>query len=212
MAGQHLPCSFFLIGRKSWCLCRILIVAVLIAEEKGSGSLQKKGLVLVYTGDGKGKTTAAIGLALRALGHDQRVLVVQFMKGQPTGEVEALRRFLPQADVMQCGRDVFVDASNPEEIDIRLAQDAFGRVRQATSRGDYDLVILDELNVAVDYGLIRENDVIAMIEARQPHVSLVLTGRGASQKIQDAADLVSEVREIKHHWRQGIPAQEGIEH
>jgi cob(I)alamin adenosyltransferase len=174
--------------------------------------LQKRGLVLVYTGDGKGKTTAAMGLALRALGHDQRVLVVQFMKGQPTGEVEALRRFLPQADVMQCGRDVFVDASNPDEIDVRLARDAFERVRQATLRGDYDLVILDEINVAVDYGLIDEKDVLEMLGARQPEVSLVLTGRGASQKIQDAADLVSEVREIKHHWRQGIPAQAGIEH
>ncbi|HBK86619.1 MAG TPA: cob(I)yrinic acid a,c-diamide adenosyltransferase, partial [Firmicutes bacterium] len=122
--------------------------------------MQRKGLVLVYTGDGKGKTTAAMGLALRALGHDQRVLVVQFMKGQPTGEVTALKRFMPQADVVQCGRDVFVDAANPEEIDIRLAREAFERVRQVTSRGDYDLVILDELNVAVDYGLIRESDVI----------------------------------------------------
>lgn len=174
--------------------------------------MQKKGLVLVYTGDGKGKTTAAMGLALRALGHDQRVLVVQFMKGQPTGEIEALRRFLPQADVMQCGRDVFVNASNPDEIDVFLARNAFERVRQATSRGDYDLVILDELNVAIDYGLIRESDVIAMLEARKPTVSLVLTGRGASQKIQDAADLVSEVKEIKHHWRCGIKAQAGIEH
>ncbi len=168
--------------------------------------------MLVYTGDGKGKTTAAMGLVLRAAGHDHRVLVVQFMKGQKTGEVEALRRFLPQVDVLQCGRDVFVDADNPDEIDIRLARDAFERVRLATSRGDYDLVILDELNVAVDYGLIPENAVLEMIEARDPSVSLVLTGRGASPKIQDVADLVSEVKEIKHHWRQGIPAQAGIEH
>ncbi|NLW17720.1 MAG: cob(I)yrinic acid a,c-diamide adenosyltransferase [Firmicutes bacterium] len=174
--------------------------------------MDRRGLVLVYTGDGKGKTTAAMGLVLRAAGHDHRVLVVQFMKGQKTGEVEALRRFLPQVDVLQCGRDVFVDADNPDEIDIRLARDAFERVRLATSRGDYDLVILDELNVAVDYGLIPENAVLEMIEARDPSVSLVLTGRGASPKIQDVADLVSEVKEIKHHWRQGIPAQAGIEH
>lgn len=174
--------------------------------------MQNKGLVLVYTGDGKGKTTAAMGLVLRAIGHKQRVLVVQFMKGQPTGEVEALRRFLPQVDVMQCGRDVFVDASNPDDIDVSLARDAFERVRQVTSRGDYDLVILDELNVAVDYGLIPEHDVVAMIKARQPSVSLVITGREASQGLQDIADLVSEVKEIKHHWRQGIQAQVGIEY
>lgn len=174
--------------------------------------MQNKGLVLVYTGDGKGKTTAAMGLALRASGHEQRVLVIQFMKGQPTGEVEALRRYLPQVDVRQSGRDVFVDASNPDEIDVALAREAFEQARQATSHGDYDLVILDELNVAIDYGLVPEQDVLAMIQGRQPSVSLVITGRGVSQKIQDIADLVSEVREIKHHWRQGIQAQAGIEH
>ncbi len=174
--------------------------------------MQRKGLVMVYTGDGKGKTTAAMGLVLRALGHDQRVLVVQFMKGRPTGEVEALRRFLPQADVLQCGRDVFVNADNPDEIDIRLARDAFERARRASNRGDYDLIVLDEINVAIDYGLINERDVLELMETRQPSVTLVLTGRGASQRLQEAADLVSEVREIKHHWRQGIPAQAGIEH
>ena len=153
-----------------------------------------------------------MGLALRAVGHDQRVLIVQFMKGQPTGEVSALQRFLPQVDVIQCGREVFVDMDNPEDIDIQLAQSALDRVCQVTSQGEYDLVILDELNVAIDYGLVRESDVLTMIKNRQPTVTLVITGRGASLKLQDIADMVSDVSEIKHHWRQGIQAQPGIEY
>lgn len=179
---------------------------------KGSDSLQKKGLVLVYTGDGKGKTTAAMGLMLRALGHEQRVLLVQFMKGQPSGELEAIKRFLPQVDIIQSGRDVFVDSSDPDEIDITLAQEAFSQVADVARKDDYDLIILDELNVAVDYGLIQEEDVLALIKSRYQALSLVITGRGASKKIQELADLVSEVKEIKHHWRQGIEAQAGIEH
>lgn len=174
--------------------------------------MEQNGLVLVYTGDGKGKTTAAMGLALRALGHDQRVLIMQFMKGLPSGEITALKRFIPTVDTLQCGREVFVNPDDPEEIDVRMARDAFAHARQVTRESDYDLVILDELNVAVNYGLVREDDVLAMIAAKNPTTSIVLTGRAASKKIMDAADLVSEVKEIKHHWRQGIEAQKGIEH
>lgn len=164
---------------------------------------------MVYTGDGKGKTTAAMGLALRAAGHDQRVLVVQFMKGQPTGEIDALQRFLPQVTVWRSGRDVFVNPDHPDDQDLQLAAETMLQVKQAVA--DYDLVVLDELNVAVDYGLVKEATVVDLLTDKPASVTLVLTGRGASQQIMQLADLVSEIREIKHHWRQGIPAQPGIE-
>ena len=171
---------------------------------------KQSGLTMVYTGDGKGKTTAAFGLVLRAVGHQQRVLVVQFMKGKPTGEVAALQQFLPQIEVVRTGRDVFVNPDSPDEIDVRLAEEALDAVRQALQRGEYDLIVLDEINVAVDYGLIREEAVLELI-AQRGSATLVLTGRGATPRVQEAADLVSEVREIKHHWRQGFAAQAGIE-
>ncbi len=170
-----------------------------------------RGLVMVYTGDGKGKTTAAMGLVLRALGHDRRVLVVQFMKGQPTGEIAALERFLPQVEIWRSGRDVFVNPDHPDDIDLQLADETMRRVKHAVIAADYDLIILDEMNVAVDYGLIREQDVLDLLRQKPEPVTLVLTGRGASLQIMQMADLVSEVREVKHHWRQGIPAQSAIE-
>jgi len=170
-----------------------------------------RGLVMVYTGDGKGKTTAAMGLVLRAAGHDRRILIVQFMKGQPSGEIAALERFLPQVEIWRSGRDVFVNPDQPDDIDLQLADETMRRVKQAVIAGDYDLVVLDELNVAVDYGLIKEQDVLDLLGQKPEPVTLVLTGRGASPQIMQRADLVSEIREVKHHWRQGIPAQSGIE-
>jgi cob(I)alamin adenosyltransferase len=173
---------------------------------------EQRGLIMVYTGDGKGKTTAALGLALRAAGHEQRVLVVQFMKGQPTGEVAALERFLPQVDIWRSGRDVFVNPDHPDDVDIRLARETLQRVRETVAAANYDLVVLDELNVAIAYGLVPEEDVLALFKERPQSVTLVLTGREASPAVISLADLVSEVREVKHHWRQGIPAQSGIEY
>lgn len=166
---------------------------------------------MIYTGDGKGKTTAAMGLVLRAVGHEKRVCIMQFMKGQETGEVEAIKKHLPNVDVWRSGRDVFVNPDNPDDIDIKLARDAFRRAAQAVRSGDYDLVVLDEINVAVSFGLIAEEEVLAMLAERAPAVTVVMTGRGATARMQGAADLVSEVREVKHHWRKGIQAQKGIE-
>lgn len=167
---------------------------------------------MVYTGDGKGKTTAAMGLALRAIGHGQRVLVAQFMKGQQSGEIVAIQRFLPQVEVWRSGRDEFVNPDHPDDVDVALAQETIQQVRHAIGAGQYDLVILDELNVAVDYGLVSEDLVLDLLAERPPSVSVVLTGRGASPRIVASADLVSEVKEVKHQWRQGIPAQPGIEY
>ncbi|WP_286680673.1 cob(I)yrinic acid a,c-diamide adenosyltransferase [Tepidanaerobacter sp. EBM-49] len=173
----------------------------------------KKGLVLVYTGNGKGKTTAALGLALRAVGHDEKVYIIQFMKGnEKYGEVQAVRKYLPNAELVQKGLDKFVKKGKPLEEDLKLAKEGIDLAKDVISSGEYDLVILDEINVAVDYGLIKEEDVLDLISIKPEHVTLVLTGRYAPEKILEAADMVSEVREIKHHYKQGIKAQPGIEY
>lgn len=173
----------------------------------------KKGLVLVYTGNGKGKTTAALGLALRAVGHDEKVYIIQFMKGnEKYGEVQAVRKYLPNTELVQKGLDKFVKKGNPSEEDLKLAKEGIDLAKDIISSGEYDLVILDEINVAVDYGLIKEEDVLDLISIKPEHVALVLTGRYAPEKILEAADMVSEVKEIKHHYKQGIKAQPGIEY
>ena len=170
-----------------------------------------KGTVQVYTGDGKGKTTAALGLALRAWGHGARVLVVQFMKGRINyGELDAAGR-LDGFDVEQYGRETFVDRDEPAAEDVALAREALARARQVVAENAYDLVILDEVNVAADYGLVAVKDVLDLISRKAPEMELVLTGRDAPAEFAAAADLVSEVKDIKHHYRAGVAARKGIE-
>jgi len=173
----------------------------------------EKGLILVYTGDGKGKTTAALGLALRGWGHGRRTLVLQFMKGPGNvyGELHAAEK-LPGFDIVQGGRDSFVDAEDPAQEDRELARRTLDKARQALQDGEHDLVILDEVNVAVDFGLVDEDELLRVITARHPATDVVLTGRNASDRVQEVADLVSEVREIKHHYRQGVQSRAGIEY
>jgi cob(I)alamin adenosyltransferase len=169
------------------------------------------GMVQVYTGDGKGKTTAALGLALRALGHGLKVYVIQFMKGDPEyGELRATRN-LPNLVIRQYGRPDFVDRNSPEEADVRLAQQGLAHAREVISGGEYDLVILDEINVAVDFELIDLQDVLALIESKPRHTELVLTGRYASPQIIEAADLVTEMKEIKHYFDKGRRSRDGID-
>ncbi|MDY0269931.1 cob(I)yrinic acid a,c-diamide adenosyltransferase [Trichloromonas sp.] len=171
----------------------------------------EKGLVQIYTGNGKGKTTASLGLAFRAAGHDFRVYVMQFMKGQTIyGELEAARRVGTNLTIEQVGREAFV-SRQPTAEDRRLATEALARARQLTSSGDYDLVVLDELNCAVDYGLIPVADVKELICAKAPHTELVLTGRNAHPELIELADLVTEMREIKHYYPSGQQARQGIE-
>ena len=174
-------------------------------------SAKKRGLVMVYTGNGKGKTTAAVGQALRAAGHGCRVYMIHFMKGRDYGEFLAAAR-LPNITVVRAGRDVFVNRGNPEQVDVELARDGFERARQAILGGEYDLVVLDEINVAVDFGLIPEAELLALLEQRPPGVDLVLTGRGASPELVKRADLVSEILSIKHHYDSGVPGRKGIEY
>jgi cob(I)alamin adenosyltransferase len=170
-----------------------------------------RGLVFVYTGDGKGKTTAAMGQALRAIGHGMKVLVLQFMKGKKYGEVLAAEKYLPDLTIYQCGLDSFVMRKNPAPVDIDLAQQGLEMAKKAISSGDYQMVILDEINVAMDFGLLSIEDVAAMIKGKAPAVDLILTGRYAPPEIIELADTVSDVQEIKHHYTKGIKERAGIE-
>ncbi|MBE3519120.1 MAG: cob(I)yrinic acid a,c-diamide adenosyltransferase [Firmicutes bacterium] len=174
----------------------------------------RRGLVMVYTGDGKGKTTAALGLALRQVGWGRRVLVIQFMKGRGNvyGERIAAEKYLPLLEIEQHGRDEFVNLCNPDPVDIQLAQNALARAKEALESSKYGMIILDEINVAVYAGLLSVQDVLTLIDSKPDDVDLVLTGRYARQEVVDRADMVSEVREVKHHYRKGVPAQEGIEY
>jgi cob(I)alamin adenosyltransferase len=169
-------------------------------------------MVQVYTGNGKGKTTAALGLALRALGHGMKVYMIQFMKGDPDyGELRAARG-LSGFTIRQCGRPDFVDRSHPDEEDIALAQQGLAHAREIVAGGRYDLVILDEINVAMDFHLISTESVLDLIRSKPRGVELVLTGRGAPERVIEAADLVTEMREIKHYYQRGKTARDGIEH
>jgi cob(I)alamin adenosyltransferase len=171
----------------------------------------KRGLVQVYTGDGKGKTTAALGLAMRAAGHGLRVYIIQFMKGWPNyGELKTVGGH-PQITLRQFGRPEFVDPEKPEPADVEMAKEALREARQVLTSGSYDLVILDEVNVALKYGLIELKEVLTLIEEKPQDIELILTGRYAPPEVIERADLVTEMREVKHPYRIGIKGREGIE-
>ncbi len=172
----------------------------------------KKGLVQLYTGNGKGKTTAALGQGFRAAGHGLRVIVIQFMKGKINyGELKAARR-MKNFVIEQYGLATFVDRDRPSKKDRALADQGLRRAREVIKSRRYDIVILDEINVAVDYGLIRIADVLEMIKKRPRTVELILTGRYAPAELLKIADLVSEIREVKHHFQEGVKARKGIEY
>jgi len=171
-----------------------------------------KGLVQVYTGNGKGKTTASLGLVFRALGHGFRVHVMQFMKGQTIyGELESAKRFSDCLTIEQVGRPHFVKQGKQTQSDREMAREAFSRAQALISRGDYDLVVLDELNCAVEFDLVELEAVKEMIRTKPVHTELVITGRNAHPQIIELADLVTEMREIKHYYNNGQPARTGIE-
>ena len=169
-----------------------------------------QGYIQIYTGDGKGKTTAALGLALRASGHGMRTYIGQFMKGQPYGELDALRDH-PHITVEQYGdiRCIRREEVTPEHI--AQAQRGLDRARDALHSGQYDIVVLDEVNVTVWFGLLTIKEVLAVIDERPAHVEIILTGRRAPQELIERADLVTEMREVKHYYQQGVAARKGIE-
>lgn len=173
---------------------------------------EKRGIVYVITGDGKGKTTAALGLSLRVIGHGGRVFFAQFMKGRAYGEVKAARDCLPTLEIAQYGRDEFVRKGNPDPEDVKLAQKGLEAVRMAMDSLKYDLVVLDEINVAIDFGLVSLSAVLELVRSRPAGLDLVLTGRNAPPELIEAADTVSEVKEIKHHFRQGLKGRAGMEY
>jgi cob(I)alamin adenosyltransferase len=170
----------------------------------------QKGYVHLYTGDGKGKTTAAFGLALRAVGAGMKVFIAQFVKGMKYSELESIKRFADQITLKQYGRDCFI-TNKPTPEDIALAREGYDDALRIVKSGEYGLVILDEANIATYYNLFSVDELLALIEARATHVELVITGRKADPRIIDRADLVTEMKEIKHYYTQGVPARKGIE-
>lgn len=171
----------------------------------------ERGCVQVYTGNGKGKTTAALGLALRAVGRGLRVCFFQFIKGGgPYGEHLIAEKLAPLLTIVNTGRPGWVNVKDISE-DRRVAQQAFEQAKEILLSGDYDLIVLDEINGAVGFGLIDVEQVLELIHIRPEKVELVLTGRNVSDKVIEAADLVTEMCEIKHYYKAGVPARTGIE-
>lgn len=165
----------------------------------------------VYTGNGKGKTTAALGLCLRAVGRGLKVCFFQFVKGGgPYGEQMVAEKLAPLFTIIKTGRPGWVDTSDISE-DRRLAQEALIEARRIVSSGEYDLVVLDELNGAVGFGLVDIDQVLELVSARPKTMELVITGRNADERLIDKADLVTEMREVRHYYKAGVPARVGIE-
>jgi cob(I)alamin adenosyltransferase len=169
-----------------------------------------KRYVHVYTGEGKGKTTAALGLALRSAGAGHRVFIAQFMKGMKHSELDAIERFSGLITLKQYGRGCFI-LGQPKKADIRAAKVGFSEVKKIIESGQYEVVILDEATVATYYRLLSIEDVLELIRVRPVDVELVITGRYADSRILDKADLVTEMVEVKHYYRQGVAARVGID-
>lgn len=170
-----------------------------------------KGLVQVFTGDGKGKTSAAIGAVVRAVGYGLKVYIAFFMKGDyPYGERKILSK-LPGVKLESFGSSDFVNPRSTKPEDIKEAAKALAAAREAVLKGNYDLVVLDEVNVAVAFGLISVDDVLKLIEEKPQKVELILTGRRADTRLVQAADLVTECLKIKHPYDMGVAARGGIE-
>jgi cob(I)alamin adenosyltransferase len=169
-----------------------------------------KGYVQVYTGDGKGKTTAALGLAIRAAGAGFKVFIAQFLKKGDYSEIKALERFSDLITVEQFGLGRFV-RGKPAPEDIEAARTGLESVKKILASGKHQMVILDEANVAAVCGLVSIDDLLAVIEQKPPRVELILTGRGAAPQVIERADLVSEVKAIKHYFNDGVKARVGIE-
>jgi len=184
------------------------------SEATPTNATRRAGYVVVLTGDGKGKTTSALGMAVRAVGRGFRVMMLQFLKGTWTyGELETAKRLAPDFTIRPLGEGfVHVDPENPDPKDVACAERAWELCREILLSEDYDMVILDELNTTISYGLLPVDEVIAVLKERLPKIHVVITGRGAHPKMVEYADLVTEMREIKHPYQGGATARKGIEY
>ncbi|MDP3286131.1 MAG: cob(I)yrinic acid a,c-diamide adenosyltransferase [Desulfobacterales bacterium] len=169
-----------------------------------------KGYVQVYTGDGKGKTTAAIGLSIRAAGAGLKVYIAQFIKMGDYSEIKAFKRFSDLITVEQFGLGRFIKGK-PSEEDLEAARAGIEKVKSLMASGNYDIIILEEASVVAACGLISVNDILDMISSKPENMELVITGRGAAPEIIEKADLVTEMKEIKHYFKKDVPARVGIE-
>jgi cob(I)alamin adenosyltransferase len=175
---------------------------------------KNKGLVIIYTGNGKGKTTASLGLCVRAVGYDKKVCIIQFIKGSwKYGELDGIKRLAPNVELYQKGLGFvgIIDDKLDKSEHINAAGGALKFAAEKMHSGLYDIVILDEINVAVSLDLIKIEDVLELIDKKPESLDLVLTGRGAKEEAIEKADLVTEMREIKHPFQKGIKAKKGID-
>jgi len=169
-----------------------------------------KGYIQIYTGNGKGKTTAALGLALRTAGAGGKVFIGQFLKSGDYSEMNALKKFSDQIEVEHYGLGRFVKG-RPTREDIEAGMKGYKRVTRIIENGEHDLVILDEGNIAVKYNIFSEKDLLDIFQKKPDHVEVVVTGRGASQGLMEKADLVIEMKAVKHYFQKGVKARVGIE-
>ena len=176
--------------------------------------MSKNGLTIVYTGKGKGKTTAALGIALRATGYKKKICMIQFIKGSwHYGEMESPKRLEPEFEMVAIGKGFvgIIDDKSPKEDHQKIAKEAIKISNEKIQSEKYDIVILDEVNYAVNLNLISLEDVLNLIKSKPQNVDLVLTGNYAKEEVIEAADLVTEMKEIKHPFQKGIKAKEGID-
>jgi cob(I)alamin adenosyltransferase len=184
---------------------------VVTAGSENESRETRQGVLMVITGPGKGKTTSAFGQALRAHGHGFKIAIVQFMKGRIYGELDALK-MLPGVEIWQFGRVAFVDKKNPDPKDRELARQGLDKAWEIVRGGKHDLLILDEINVVADFGLVPTEEVLELARSRPRWMDLIATGRNAPQALTELADTVSEVKEIKHHYKKGIESRAGMEY
>ncbi len=174
----------------------------------------KKGLIIVYTGGGKGKTTAALGLSLRAVGYGLKICMIQFIKGSwHYGELDSIGRLAPEFELITAGKGFvgILDDTSPREEHVKACKDALKIADEKIQSGKYNIVILDEINYAVDMDLVSVDDVMDIISVKPAELDLVLTGNHAKAEIIKIADLVTEMKEIKHPFKSGIKAKKGID-
>jgi len=181
-------------------------------EKKSTTKTKFKGYIQIYTGKGKGKTTAALGLALRAVGHRQRVYIGQFLKGQLYGELLAAKKLTPYITIEQFGRKGFIHVTEtPEDEDIRRAKKGLEKCLKAMLSQKYRIIILDEINVAVYFKLLTEKEVLRFLDQKPEAVEVILTGRYVPASFMKRADLVTEMKEKKHYYKKGVKGRIGIE-